>query len=511
MINCLLFIKKERNKMSKKFLKKINKLFESINIYGVDFHLLYKKEEIYHTNLGFLFSIFSIIIVIGVSLIYFLQLFNNTSFSLTTNMVQIGGEASIDFSNVPLLLSFSDLNGTTKNLEPTLVNLKIERQDTFPVDINGEHTLQTTITNIEIEECKNIEFNTKLNEQGYNINNYMCVKSNQNLKISGRFGDSAVGFSFLKISLNKCQNDSNIICRSEDEILKYFENTYLSLLYLSFSVDHYNKYNPIIEIVRSDGFSLSFDNLRRYFYYFSPSVYESDQGIFYSKRKLYKFFEFELIYPDIIDKKVNVDYTKNNPSLTEIFITFYCRETHYVRKYVTIQEVLGNIGGFLDIILKIFQYLSVYLSQKAFICDLMNRIVSDEFVKNGNFKKNKIIKKFTYESNLACKFSFGKNLDKSSKINILNSLNPPKQIYINNYTGINKKFNLSFFQEMQKRQRSKFYVFEYIFPIWILKCSRTYELLFLFFENMKKLLSIEVIIPIIDYNIKNKISESELG
>ncbi len=489
----------------------LKKLFKSINIYGVDFQLLYKKEDIFHTITGLILSIISFIIVISVSLIYTLELFDKTSFTLTTNTLQIGGEASIDFSNVPILLSFSDLNGTTKYLDPTLVNLKIIRQENTPFIDNNEHIIKTTFTEIELEECKDNEINEKIIKEGYNIKNFMCVKQGQNLKISGRFGDSAIGFSFLQIFLNKCQNGSEIICKSEEEIIKYAENTFLNLIYLSYSVDHFNVSNPIIEIYRSDGFSLSFDYLRRYFYYFSPSIYETDRGLFYSRIKYHRFFEFELIYPDIIDKKVNVDYTKNNPSLTEIFITFYCRETHYVRKYVTIQEVLGNIGGFLDIILKIFQYLSVYLSQKAFICDLMNRIVSDEFVKNGNFKKNKIIKKFTYESNLACKFSFGKNLDKSSKINILNSLNPPKQIYINNYTGINKKLNLSFFQEMKKRQRSKFYVFEYIFPIWILKCSRTYELLFLFFENMKKLLSIEVIIPIIDYNIKNKISESELG
>ncbi len=84
-------------------------------------------------------------------------------------------------------------------------------------------------------------------------------------------------------------------------------------------------------------------------------------------------------------------------------------------------------------------------------------------------------------------------------------------IYINNYTGINKKFNLSFFNEMKKTQRTKFYLYEYVFPFFILKCSKTYNLLFLFYNNIKKLLSIEVLIPIIDYNIKSKLIESEIG
>ena len=39
-------------------LKKLYQLFEKTNIYGLDFHLLYKKEENYST----LFDIFLIII-----------------------------------------------------------------------------------------------------------------------------------------------------------------------------------------------------------------------------------------------------------------------------------------------------------------------------------------------------------------------------------------------------------------------------------------------------------------
>ena len=482
------------------------KIFKSINIYGVDFQLLYKKEDIFHTIIGIILSIISFILVISVSIIYTLELFDKTSFSLTTNTIQIGGEASIDFSNVPIFLSFSDLNGTTKILDPTLVNLKIIHQENIPfINNNNEHLIKNTNREIELEECKNNEINTKVINEGYNIKNYMCVKQGQNLKINGRFGDSAFGFSFLQIILNKCQNGSEIICKSEEEIIKYTENTYLSLIYLSYSVNHFNVSNPIIEIYRSDGFSLSFDYLRRYFYYFSPSIYESDRGLFYSNIKYHKFFEFELIYPDIIDKKVNVDYTKNNPSLTEVFITFYCREKHYVRKYVTIQDVLGNIGGFLDIILKIFQYISVYLSKKAFICDIMNSVVNNQFVKNGNFRKNQILKKITQNESI--------NLDKSTK-NILNSINPNKHtIYVNNYTGINKKLvNLSFFNEMKKKtQKSKFYLYEYIFPLFILKRSKNYNLLFLFYNNIKKLLSIEVLIPIIDYNIKSRLTETEIG
>ena len=258
--------------MSKSILSKITKIFKSINIYGVNIPLLYKKDEIFNTTLGVLLSILSYIIIILVSLFYSLELFNKSSFSLTTNTNQIDGEYYLNFSNLPILLSFSDLNGTSKELDPTLVNLKFIHQINKPELINGKNYINLSLNEIELEECKINNINSKLIEEGYNINNYMCVKKGQNLYINGRFGDSKFGFSFLQITLNKCQNGSNIICKSEEEINKYFHNSYLNLIYLSYSVNHYNVTYPIIEIYRNDGFSLSFNFLRRYFYYFSPSI-----------------------------------------------------------------------------------------------------------------------------------------------------------------------------------------------------------------------------------------------
>ena len=75
--------------MSKSILSKITKIFKSINIYGVNIPLLYKKDEIFNTTLGVLLSILSYIIIILVSLFYFLELFNKLSFLFITNINQI--------------------------------------------------------------------------------------------------------------------------------------------------------------------------------------------------------------------------------------------------------------------------------------------------------------------------------------------------------------------------------------------------------------------------------------
>ena len=49
--------------------------------------------------------------------------------------------------------------------------------------------------------------------------------------------------------------------------------------YLTWSIDHLNVSNPINPISYSELFVNSLGTVKRYFYYFSPSVYNSDHWL----------------------------------------------------------------------------------------------------------------------------------------------------------------------------------------------------------------------------------------
>ena len=74
---------------------------------------------------------------------------------------------------------------------------------------------------------------------------------------------------------------------------------------------------------------------------------------------------------------------------------------------------------------------------------------------------------------------------------------------------MDKKLNLNI--DLNQKQKSNFYIFEYIFPFWFLKFSKKYELLFLFYDNIRRLLSIEILIPVIDNFNKVQITENEIN
>ena len=101
--------------MKKKKLKKnfsLINLFDSIDIYGLNFPLRYKTKSSYTSNLGIIFSIISYIILIIYSIICFIQLFYHKSFTiLSENDNSI--KNFINLSEIPFMFGLKNL----KNLK----------------------------------------------------------------------------------------------------------------------------------------------------------------------------------------------------------------------------------------------------------------------------------------------------------------------------------------------------------------------------------------------------------
>ena len=92
-------------------MKKIRRLFEKINIYGLDFHLLYKKEANYSTLFDIFLSLIFIFIFLFLSYSYLKNVFISSEFTIVTNSIQLKGKTSIDLSNIPIIFGIADYRG----------------------------------------------------------------------------------------------------------------------------------------------------------------------------------------------------------------------------------------------------------------------------------------------------------------------------------------------------------------------------------------------------------------
>ncbi len=504
-------------------MKRIKNLIKDINIYGIEFPLLYQKEKNYTTIIDILLSLASITLMLIISIKYFSEYLSHSNFNIVTNYHPLNNTYTINLSSNPIIYGLYNWNGTIKKLDPTYVYLTLDQNNHY---INDKHLIERESKNIKLEFCNETEENNKIFESlnlGYSSNYYICVKSGQNLTISGRFNDIFNGFNILETHLNRCINSTNssIVCRSNEEINDYIKNSYLHIFYTNNIVNHYNYSYPISEIFRTDCFPISLNQVKRYYYYFTYSVYMNIKGFIFENTKITLFHEFNDIYVDNVENEEN-SYYENN-IIFEILFTVWDKEIKYIRTFPKIQDVLSNIGGLSGIIITIFQYISCYFSEKFFLAEISNNLINNSKIKKSYYFKKEIMKNsLTMKNELShissTKFIEGKSnlpLKKSNSLNIQSRKNmsdPSKKSTIllkNNFIdekNINKKekSDFNYFSDnstnslFEEKHKIKFPFYYYLAPFWSIDFSKKNDIFYCYDNILKKFLSIEVLIPILE-------------
>ncbi len=498
-------------------------ILEPINLYGLNFPLRYKKEETYPTITGIILSIITIFFVIAISILYGMNIIYKTGYSLVTNYVPLRKKTLIDFSNRPIMFGFATNGGIMSYIEPSLISLTFDRNvHNVYLDENGIYQLQRISTKVEMESCNKSKHFINKNDfmEYFEYNKFLCAKPNQNLSFGGRFGDNINGYDILEIHLNKCVNttENNNKCKSEDTINKFLKNSYLIMVYLSESVDHSNTSNPLVETLRNELYIVAKEHVKRYYQYFQIANYNSDVGLIWNKIKKFDLTETKSVHTDFVKEEDQDFYTSN--ALLEIAFTSTDQRTIYERKYVKLQEILGDIGGFTDIVFVFFQFISNYFSKKTMIVDITNKIIMKEDKRNIKF----IIPNNSYY--LTANYSFSSSRKNQFTNSELKLMDVPKTKtmtvnYLNNNyidkpiktcfksedlkgKNINKKINKN-----KKERKFKISCYHYIWPIELLAKCKKYDSLAFYTNIFYKYMSIEVIIPLIERLSKIDLSQKE--
>ena len=524
-------------------------IFESINLYGLSFPLRYKKEKTYLTIIGLVLSLITIIFVIGISIIYGRDLIFRTGYSLVTNYIPLNEKKTIDFSKRPFMLGFAS-NGKITNFDFTYINITFDRNvHNAYLDKNGIYQLERISTSIELEYCNISKHYIGENDfmKKFDYNKYLCTKSNQNLGFGGRFGDNIHGYDLLEVHLNKCTNttENNNSCKSEEIIDKFLDNSYLELVYLSESVDHSNISYPLIQSLRNELYIVAKEHVKRYYQYFQIASYSSDNGLIWNKVNKFELAETKNTHTDFVKDEEQDFYSSS--TLLEISLTSTDQKTIYERKYPKLQEVLGSIGGFTDIIFIFFQFISNYFSNKTMIVDVTNNIIINDnktikFAKKPNFfnlynsfnlskrslfsssrfklinergksytmngmcsgsinnNNNNINNNINHNINDNIDFHNDDNIDNSNNDNIINFNNN----YVKKFTNFKKtnsdKNSINKLKNKKKKENKKFTILlcHYFFPLSFLGKWKQYDSLNFYVNLFHKYTSIEVIIPLIE-------------
>ena len=505
--------------------KKLCKYLKNINIYGLDFHLFYKKEEKFYTIFDIILSLIFIVIFSLVSLLYFKDILYKTNFSIISNSIQLTGkeETKLDLSNSSLIFALFDYKGEQLDFNELYFSINLYKTE---INLVNNKSIRSQF-NLSLERCTNKtipnQFKDLFNLR-YNINELICVSQNQNLTIAGQYGDNFNLFDIIEFHVKKCENDTNNnFCKSEEEINLYLSNTYFHIIYLNYFVDHYNSTYPINLLIKTDSFMTSLNNVKRYYYYFSPALYISDNGLIFNSKKEYNFVEYKKTYVEFVESE-KFSYFSSK-TFIEIAFSVHPYKTIYERRYVKLQDVLSNIGGFTNIICLIFGYISFYFSEKCFIIDISKTFINKNKVDHFNLNNSNIIG-ISLQKSKSNFISSTRLLKNEKLLNINNTYSKlSKKVFNNNYiknyqinqkkflTSFNDRKNFNFpnsdiinistlFSKMFIKKYN-YTIIDYCLPLFILKKMRNKNYIYCYEKIFKKYMSIEVMIPLFERISKN--------
>ena len=485
--------------------------FQNFDIYGIKFLLRYKNDTTFSTPLSLLLSIISIIFIIVFAIYYFLLIFNKKSFSIITTYLH--EPKAINFSNVPIMFTirkksnYLDLDNSLFEFSADIVDHKINKSD------NNFSTIRT-VKNLEIENCEEYYSNFKEKNilnllEKIKIKKYQCLKSGQNITFHGRYGDSMNGFSILQININKCNSSKYNNCKSDEEIYSSFNKTFFSIIYLSYSINHYKYEKPYDLILREESYTIVPKIIKQSIYRFNPAIYSTYDGLFFNSKREIKFMEFESFSNDFIIHEEEEYH--NNLSIFHLIFNSVDYTKKYERNYMKFQDAFSLIGGWFDFLFIICKLINSYLSQKSLIMDLTNKLISQSC---NNYCENYLNKKMNFRKST---FQLNHNDLKSSSYFNLNSPNTnfrksltlikknhSKSILHNSKVSTSVDFGnpllIKLLEEYRKeginsKQIYKISYFDYLFPYKCLKRICKYSLLLLFSEVINGYLSLEKILP----------------
>ena len=431
-------------------IPKFRKLLRKIDLYGLNFPLRYKGKHEYNTLCGISLSIFTIIGLVIIVILFLIQSFSRKRVSIIQNSDQLYEKKILNFSRIPILIGFINDGGRPVTIDPKYISITLDKNDHYPdKDKEGVMYLRRESKSIELEYCDlNKHFNNDSNIiemiNDFEYQNYLCVVPGQNLSIAGRYGDSIHGYDILEIHLIKCDNDTNnSSCASEDELKQFYKNSYLSILYLSEALNHYDHENPIRRTFRSEVFMVVSESVKRYYYYFAPGEYYSDNGYILGLIKKFEFFEYDKTDLDFVDEEDQSYYS--NSTLIEISFSSMDLFVSYSRKYEKIQDCFGSISGWIRIIYTIAKGISDFFSNKIFLLKVVNI-----FIPNNNINNNQKVHFFNnnfkneFENNENKRNNSNISNSESSKNKIISTLFSDEKLF-NNNEGFKTNNNLNNF------------------------------------------------------------------
>ena len=477
--------------------------FRKFDLLHIPISLSYNNEYFYTTNIGAALSIFCFIIILCIGSYEIKTLADKSSFSIISNQYTDLSEV-IDFSKSPLLFQLIDNAGQIMEINSKLFEFKAyDMEWLVETDENGKKKYKVTNTKLEMDYCDNVYkgiFSTYLSE--FNLSQYFCIKSSQNITSYGYLGDMNNGYKGFRIYLNKCNGDNN--CYNDSYIHNQLNNIKFRVTYLGLNLNIFNLGQKSLDYqMISKACSVSTNLLKKFYFTFSIGRFNLFNNIFLRKKTVFNYIIGNNPIMDLdLDPSSTID--KNKYTLAYFSFNFDGTIIEISKEVKRFFDTFSIIGNAFNIVLTLFKIINNYYSNKILFVDIFKSTFFKKEAKNITFKKYaslNIIKNlrnnnqiFSKKNMLDLSDGIGLNNNNSFFNNNNNNNRSIKKQNNKNETSdknnINKKLSQIYTINDEAITSNKLLYF-YLFPLWILKKHKAFNNVCLIKDRICSYFSVE--------------------
>ena len=354
---------------------------KDIDCYSVSPQIYLNGKKQKTTLLGFGLTIFTFTCYFGIFIYFLAKMLDPSNVNVVTYTEYSTRFLSFDLTNENTYFAFGVEDPETYNyfIDESIYYLKALFKKGVRNETTGE--FEWNVTELEIEPCNINNFGEEYKTlfQKKPLDKMYCIK-NMTAKLEGHFSQDQ--YSFFMVQIYECKNttENNNKCKPKDNIDKYLNGTFISILFESVSVDpkdYEHPGQPVVENIYTT-FSKTFH--KEIHIYLKIIDIISDKGIFFTSNKK----------QSVIQADSFQDMFTNIPkdSMCDITIKLTDKFEQMKRTYSKIQEVLANLGGFIKVISGVVYFISLAPIETLYEKSIINKLYTFSYKQNTTRQSN---------------------------------------------------------------------------------------------------------------------------
>ena len=280
---------------------------------------------------------------------------------------------SIHLTNEEFYGAFSLYNGINEQIYYPKVEYVSKVKDS-----SGEHV---THTELEVETCKLEKFGSRYREifKNQKLNNYYCIK-NVNFTLEGY--SNLERFSYISLKFYPCKDHTKdgLDCLSKERLAAFFQKNQIEFKMQDNQLTP-EIYSSQIEAQKKDLVGPIFIGLYQQIYcYLQIVILETDEDIsglnFAAKDRVLKIPKYDTSVIMTNPPIENILNSTEEKEICDITVQLSAKVLTQRRKYTTLIEVLGDVGGLMEILYTFLNLIASYITRILYNKSLVNNLFS---------------------------------------------------------------------------------------------------------------------------------------